>query len=186
MAGIGFELRRFLEKDSYLGLLQAYGCAALISSGPWVLSIFGVVAIGIFSIGLDEEVATVTAFLISVTYLIAISIILGGWLQLMFTRYISDRLFDELKEEVLPNLLGALLITTLSSLLIAAVLWPLFLDTSLGYRLVMLCNLVILSNIWILVVMLSGLRTYNLILGSFFVGYGLSVLSALFFKRLRC
>jgi uncharacterized membrane protein len=179
MAGIGFELRRFLKKDSYLGLLQAYGCAALISSGPWVLSIFGVVAIGAFSIGLDADVSVVTAFLISVTYLIACSIILGGWLQLMFTRYISDRIFDKEEHVILPNLLGALLITTLGSLLISAIVWPLFLETSLAYRLIMVCNLVILSNIWILVVMLSGLRNYNLILGSFFVGYGVSVFSAI-------
>lgn len=182
MAGIGFELRRFLKKDSYLGLLQAYGCAALISSGPWVLSIFGVVAIGAFSIGMDAEVEIVTAFLISVTYLIAVSIILGGWLQLMFTRYISDRLFDEEKEVVLPNLLGALLVTTVGSLLIGALVWPLFSETSLMYRLIMLSNLVILSNIWILVVMLSGLRNYNLILGSFFIGYGASIAFAISFR----
>lgn len=182
MAGIGFELRRFLKKDSYLGLLQAYGCAALISSDPWVLSIIGVVAIGIFSIGLEEKVETVTAFLISVTYLIACSIILGGWLQLMFTRYISDRLFDKLEEEILPNLLGALLVTTAGSLLIAGIFWPLFSDTSLAYRLIMVSNLMILSNIWILVVMLSGLRNYNLILGSFILGYGLSVIFALILR----
>lgn len=182
MAGIGFELRRFLKKDSYLGLLQAYGCAALISSGPWVLSIFGVVAIGMFSIGLNAEVKIVTAFLISVTYLIACSIIFGGWLQLMFTRYISDRIFDEQKEVILPNLLGALLVTTLGSLLISVLLWPLFSGTSLAYRLIMLSNLVILSNIWILVVMLSGLRNYNLILGSFAVGYGISIVFAIFLR----
>ena len=182
MAGIGFELRRFLKKDNYLGLFQAYGCAALISSGPWILSIFGVVAIGMFSIELNTKVKIVTAFLISVTYLIACSIIFCGWLQLMFTRYISDRIFDERKDVILPNLLGALLVTTLSSLLIAAFLWPFFLGTSLAYRLIMLSNLVILSNIWILVAMLSGLRNYNLILASFIMGYGTSVVFAILLR----
>jgi uncharacterized membrane protein len=182
MAGIGFELRRFLKKGSYLGIIQAYGLAALISSGPWILSIFGVVVIGIFSINLDSNVQTVTAFLISVTYLIACSIILGGWLQLMFTRYISDRLFENRQSEVLPNLLGALLITTLGSLLISAILWPLFSETTLAYRLIMLANMVILSNIWLLVVMLSGLRNYTLILGSFAAGYGISITSALLLR----
>ncbi|TAN73700.1 MAG: hypothetical protein EPN14_09695, partial [Gallionella sp.] len=39
MAGIGFELRKLLKKQSYSGLLQAYVYAGIISSGPWILSI---------------------------------------------------------------------------------------------------------------------------------------------------
>jgi len=49
MAGIGFEIRRILEKDTLFSLLEAYGFAGLISSGPWVLSILGVMMIGILS-----------------------------------------------------------------------------------------------------------------------------------------
>ncbi|MCK5830730.1 MAG: exopolysaccharide Pel transporter PelG [Methylococcales bacterium] len=183
MAGIGFELRKFLQKDSFLGFFQAYGYAGIINSGPWVLSILGVVSIGILSISLNTDVRLVTAFLISVTYLIACSIILGGWLQLMFTRFVSDLLFADQKEDVLPNLMGALLITTMTSLLVSSLFWPLFIDTSLGYRLIMLSNLMVLSNIWILVVMLSGLRSYKLILGTFFVGYSLSILVALLLRN---
>jgi uncharacterized membrane protein len=179
MAGIGFELRKFLDKDSYLGLFQAYGYAGLINSGPWVLSIIGVVTIGMLSAGLHTEAGQVTAFLITVTYLIACSIIFGGWLQLMLARFVSDRLYAKQNDKVLPNLIGALLVTMITSVAISVLLWPLFKDTSLGYRLLMICNLTILSNIWILVVMLSGLRSYNLILGSFAAGYGLSVLAAL-------
>ena len=46
MAGIGFELRKLMRRDSFWGLLRAYGYAGLISSGPWVLSILGVMGIG--------------------------------------------------------------------------------------------------------------------------------------------
>ena len=50
MAGIGFELRRMLRKDTLLGLVQAYAYASVIGSGPWVLSIVGILLIGIFII----------------------------------------------------------------------------------------------------------------------------------------
>ena len=50
VAGIGFELRKLMRRDSFWGLLRAYGYAGLISSGPWVLSILGVMGIGIFSV----------------------------------------------------------------------------------------------------------------------------------------
>ena len=41
MAGIGFELRKILNRDSYFALVRAYAYAGLISSGPWILSILG-------------------------------------------------------------------------------------------------------------------------------------------------
>ena len=45
MAGIGFELRKLLKKQTYGGLIQAYAFAGVISSGPWVLSIIGIMLI---------------------------------------------------------------------------------------------------------------------------------------------
>ena len=81
----------------------ADGYAGLISSGPWVLSILGVMGIGIFSVNRVASVA-VRQFLVSVTYLMAASLILTGFLQLMFTRFIADRLFAKEDEAVLPNL----------------------------------------------------------------------------------
>jgi uncharacterized membrane protein len=49
MAGIGFELRKLLKRDSLLGLMQAYTYAGIIGSGPWVLSIVGILIIGLLS-----------------------------------------------------------------------------------------------------------------------------------------
>ena len=49
MAGIGFELRKILSRDSYTATLRAYVYAGLISSGPWVLSIISVMLIGAMS-----------------------------------------------------------------------------------------------------------------------------------------
>ncbi|MFK5949186.1 MAG: exopolysaccharide Pel transporter PelG [Methylococcales bacterium] len=182
MAGIGFELRKLLRKDSFLGLIQAYGYAGIISSGPWVLSILGVMAVGILSAGLNTQADIVISFLISITYLMACSIITGGWLQLMLTRYISDLIFAKKTVEILPNLLGALVVTTLTSFFIGLLFWPLFLQESLAYRLLMLSSLIVLSNIWILVVMLSGLRSYHKVLSTFFIGYSLTILFALLLR----
>ena len=182
MAGIGFELRKLLNKNSLFGLLRAYGYAGIISSGPWVLSILGIMAVGILSVNLKTQSDVVLSFLISITYLMAFSIIFGGWVQLMLTRFISDLIYAKKQQEIIPNLLGALIVTTVSSLVVALLCWPLFLDQSLGYRLLMLSNLVLLSNIWVLVVMLSGLRSYKKVLGAFVIGYGLTIGFSLLFR----
>ncbi|PFN89322.1 histidine kinase, partial [Bacillus sp. AFS076308] len=54
-------------------------------------------------------------FLVTVTYLMATSLILTGGLQLFFTRFVSDRLFEHKYDQILPNLLGVLLLVTLGA-----------------------------------------------------------------------
>ena len=115
MAGIGFELRKLLRKESYLGLFQAYAYAGVISSGPWILSIIGVQLIGLFSLSVVIPQIAVQQFQVSVTYLLAFSLILTGPLQLAFTRYVADRLFEKRDDMIVPNFMGAQLITALVS-----------------------------------------------------------------------
>ncbi len=182
MAGIGFELRKLLNKKSLFGLLQAYGYAGIISSGPWVLSILGIMAIGIVSVNLQTQSDVVLSFLISITYLMAFSIIIGGWLQLMLTRFVSDLIYAKKQQEIISNLLGALIVTSITSLIVALISWPLFPEQSLAYKLLMLSSLVLLSNIWILVVMLSGIRAYKKVIAAFFMGYGLTITFSLLLR----
>jgi hypothetical protein len=94
MAGIGFELRHLLRKNTLTSLLQAYAYAGVIGSGPWVFSIIGILLVGVFSLSVVAPPLLVTQFQTSVTYLVACSLILTGAAQLMFTRFISDRLFS--------------------------------------------------------------------------------------------
>lgn len=184
MAGIGFELRKILKRDSYLSLLHAYAYAGLISSGPWVLSILGVLLIGVLSFGYLTPDAAISQFQVSVTYLIAVSLILTGLLQLGFTRYVADRLFEKSDSRVLPNLSGALFVTTLASGLLATLLLLLlFPEQSVLYRILMLGSFVALCNIWIVTIFLSGVKSYRTILWSFALGYGTTVVGALALRQ---
>ena len=76
MAGIGFELRKILSRDSYTATLRAYLYAGLISSGPWVLSIVSVMLIGVLSLGVVVPDVLVRQFLITVTYLMGTATVL--------------------------------------------------------------------------------------------------------------
>ncbi|HEY0708186.1 MAG TPA: exopolysaccharide Pel transporter PelG, partial [Polyangia bacterium] len=179
MAGIGFELRKLLQRDSFWGLLRAYGYAGVISSGPWVLSILGVMGIGIFSAH-RVNTESVRQFLVTVTYLMAGSLILTGFLQLMFTRFIADRLFDEDEGAVIPNLFGALVLTTsVAGFFSSIVAFTSFPNEQLGFRAFFVAGFVTLCDLWVVVVLLSGLKAYRSVLGAFFIGYGTSVGGAL-------
>ena len=185
MAGIGFELRKLLRKDSYFGLLRAYGYAGIISSGPWVLSILVIMAIGLLALGLlPDRSDQIWQFLVSVTYLVAASLCLSGLAQLIFTRFVADRLFEQKHGIILPNLLGLL---TVMNLLAAAVgltvLLTLFGGTPLLYQVEMFVGFVLLTNIWCITVFITGMKAYRQVLWAFFIGYSVTFILGMALRR---
>jgi len=183
MAGIGFELRKYLDDDSFTGTMKAYGFAGLISAGPWVLSILGVMLIGIVAVSQKVGGIEVKQFTTSVTWIMGASLTLTGLLQLVFTRFVADRLFEGKDHIVNPNLFGAIMLTTVGSLLVGVVLAFTIFAESFAYEALMVANFVTLSNVWIVVIFVAGLKRFKLILVAFAVGYGSTVvLSAVFMK----
>src|SRR4051812_17151315 len=182
MAGIGFELRKLLETKSFLGMLRAYGYAGAISSGPWLLSISSVLAIGILGRDSGDAARDMVRFQISVTYLIATTLILTGGLQLALSRFVADRLFEKKPYLVLPNLLGAITLTSILSGIIGTLLVAILFHEALPYRVLMVATFVTLSNIWIVVVVLSSLKAYRQILISFVIGSGVVIGAALLLR----
>lgn len=185
MAGIGFELRKLLKKDSYTGLLQAYAYAGIISSGPWILSIIGILVIGLFSASMVTPSSQITQFQVSVTYIMVSSLVLTGGVQLAFTRFIADRLFEKKVAMVMPNFNGLMLITMIvSGGLGIPVVLTLFPQQSDGYRILLLAGFVIMCCIWIATLFLSGMKHYKEIVGLFALGYAITVISALALRPL--
>ncbi|WP_417543302.1 exopolysaccharide Pel transporter PelG [Marinobacter sp.] len=184
MAGIGFELRRILKRDNLSSLFGAYGLASIISSGPWVLSVLGVMLIGIVSLSLSVRDIEIIQFLVSVTYLMAISLTLSGLFQHVFTRWVADRLYEKRNDLILPSLMGVLWLSTLLALAggLPAILF-LLPDTSVLYKLLMLANFVVLCNVWPVTIFLSGMKSYGLIVALFAVSYTTAIIASLLLAR---
>jgi len=184
MAGIGFELRRILDRDSYAATLQAYVYAGLISAGPWVLSILSVLIVGILSLNVVVPETDVVQFLVSITYLMAVSLTLTGGLQLIFTRFVSDRLFDEDDDMLTPNLFGILASITVIALVGGGLFsWAYFPLEGTLYKALFVGNFVVLSNLWMVVIFLSGMKAYNRILVIMFLGYLTMVIASVVLRH---
>jgi uncharacterized membrane protein len=185
MAGIGFELRKLLKKQTYSGLLQAYAFAGIISSGPWVLSIIGIMLIGMFSLGAISPKEAISQFQVTVTYLFLMSLIGTGIVQLSFTRFVADRTFEKNEALILPNFNGLILVaigvSIALSLPFVAFLFP---QQTVLYRMLFVMGLAIMSAIWISTVFLTGLKHYRAIVLIFFLGYGATLILALAFRPL--
>jgi len=180
VAGIGFELRKLLKSDTYSGLLQAYLYAGVISSGSWVLSIIGVLIIGFMSLSVVVPEFLVTQFQVSVTYIMVGSLVLTGLIQLAFTRFIADRMFEERYEVVMPNFNGLLLLVMVTSGGLGVLALFLFFNgVGAAYKLLLLCGFVAMCCIWVTTLALSGMKYYKTIVAMYGAGYAISVLAAL-------
>ncbi len=180
MAGIGFELRKILKKNTLFSYLEAYGLAAVIGSGPWALSIIALLLIGIVSIGRIFPTDLIIQFLVMVTYLMAASLILSGFFQLMLTRFISDLIFQQRANDIVPNLVGCMLV--MSSLTFTAGFGiSLITELEQSIEITMISGLVVLSNLWIIIVFLSGMKQYYKIIFTLAAGYTIMVGGSLLF-----
>lgn len=184
MAGIGFELRKILRRDSLTSTLSAYLYAGIISAGPLILSICGILLIGLMSLSMVRPPSQIAQFQVSVTYLIAVSLIVTGAVQLSFTRYMSDRLYERRSDQVLPGYTAVTLVTTLVTGVMGLILaLTVFRHEPVAYRLLMLLGFVIISNIWIGVIFLASIKQYRAIILSFFIGYAVTVIAAVSLGR---
>lgn len=182
MAGIGFQLRRTLEPGTFAGIFKAYGYAALISSGPWVLSILSLAVLGLI-LGAQGLESDFNLFYVSVTHVYAFSLILTGPVQLILTRYAADRDYLKEPEKVFPAFLSALAITVIGAGILGMIVFLFFVPAGLVFQLSGAFLFVVTSGIWIAAVFLSSLKDYNGILMNFAIGYGTSFSLAWFLGR---
>jgi len=92
MAGIGFKLQKLLSGDDYTSGLKAFGFSALITSGPFLITIALIVFVNYFSY--DNLTDRGIAYLQSlITYCYAFSLLTVGFSYLVLTRYVADEYY---------------------------------------------------------------------------------------------
>ncbi|TVM19248.1 hypothetical protein DPQ33_02495 [Oceanidesulfovibrio indonesiensis] len=180
MAGIGFELRKMLEKDSYFHDLVAFSYAALLSSGPWVLSILCLAVLGFYrttGLTLSEH----EVFRSTVIYTYAFSLIFTGVSQLVVTRYLADQLYVKEHRYTMRTLCTSACLTLVVGAPVA-VLFYLPFQLSALYKFFAVLAFLVVCLIWLAMVFLSVIKDYNSIALGFFVGSACSVAGAMYLK----
>lgn len=74
--------------------------------------------------------------------------------------------------------MGVLLLVTLAAGLLSAILLATLFDEPFAYRLLVMANFVVLCNLWLVIIFLSGMKAYKRILLVMFIGYALMVACA--------
>jgi uncharacterized membrane protein len=184
MAGIGFEIKKILKEKTILSLIKSYSYAGMISSGPWLISMISIFIAGFITYNLFNDTKLVIEFTILITYLIALSLIITSFLQLSFTRYLADKIFEKEIQKVFPNTIGAVFVS-----IVAGAVFIIPWSISIYHEKNLLCaflffiNFIIYCGIWIVNIVLSGLKNYKAIIFSFFVSYTVIVVLILLFAK---
>ncbi|MDP9427130.1 MAG: exopolysaccharide Pel transporter PelG [Actinomycetota bacterium] len=177
MAGIGFELRQAIREGSYLSGLRGYLYAAVISSGPWLLSVVALSLLGLISTSFLSQQAS-TLFAATITHTFAVSLITTGLIQMGVTRYLADQLYLKKMDSIAPTFVAVMLLSSGIQFVLANVLLA-FTDLSLSFRLMATALYVAVSGIWMAMIFLSAARDYLSIVLCFAVGYLVSFTAAL-------
>jgi uncharacterized membrane protein len=181
MAGIGFELRRILAEDTYTSMVKGFLYSTVISAGPWLMSVLCLAGLGIYSIaflGFEER----QTFSSTVVYMFAGSLVGTGLIQMVITRYLSDRLYHGEREALTESFVPVILVTCLIQIPLAVgVLWgaPL----SPAFKVSAGVGFLIISLIWQAMIFLSASRDYVSIVLAFLVGAAISVVGGLLWGR---
>lgn len=180
MVDLTFFLRGVRDRNRVDGRLHAYGFASVLAGGAWVLALVGVLLIGALRLPNGLPLALATQFQVCAIYLIAVSLILSGPLQLHVVRFAADRLAEGRGQALLPGLRAVGLVATVMAGVfgLACVLWA-FPQQSALYRALMLAGFVLMCHVWIAVTFLSGMKRYRSIACAFVAGYAVAVLAAL-------
>ena len=183
MAGIGFELRKILKEDRLLSLAKVYGYSAILSSGPWVISIIAILLVGFVSLASYGPGSDVYRFQVVITYAIALasSLIITGLVQLPFTRYIADLIFNHREDEILPSFFGAIFLAWILGLpfIVPFYVW-MFEGQSLVFILGTVATFLVLCAVWIASILAASLKYYKGVVWSYFISYTLIVIASIF------
>ena len=179
MAGIGFELKRVIDKGGIGGFLKAALSGIMIVAGPWILSILSIYLTRWVTVYWAAEGRAVFTSVIVYSY--AFSLILFGGFHFIYTRILADLLYRK-KWMMTGSVFVLFMFIILVITLFLGSLLGFFSSFGMGeYRLLYIVSVVLffvsINLIWIVMLFISMLQWYGKILliylGGMICGIGL-------------
>ncbi|MCR5405714.1 MAG: exopolysaccharide Pel transporter PelG, partial [Lachnospiraceae bacterium] len=106
MAGIGFSLKKLFKQKGILNLCKAYGYSGIVTIGPMLLGIVLLVGMSFVArmAGLSDHDRELLNCML--TYSLLVSLLVTNWFNMVVTRFVSDMLYEDMDEKVMPSFLG--------------------------------------------------------------------------------
>ncbi len=178
MAGIGFSLKKLFDKKGLAALCRAYGYAGIICAGPMILGVILLVGMALVAMlaGMSQHDRELMNCML--TYSLLVSLSVTSWFNMVTTRYVSDMLYEEKMDKIMPSFYGSAGIM----LVVGGLGYGIFLHFSgvpLSYQLACLWFSLILIVVWMEMVYLTALKDYKGIVLAFAISLMTGFLLAL-------
>jgi len=174
VAGIGFRLQHLLRTGTYRGLVAAYGYAAFITAGPWLLSICAIYILSLAAAGCDIGRGEALLFRTIVVYTYAGTLILTGLIQMATTRHIADRLYVNDVLSIAPCYQWMMIFVSIASGLLAGIFYATS-GKNMATTLASIALFQLVAINWLGMVFLSAAQDYLAIGCAYLIGLALSV-----------
>lgn len=168
MAGIGFELRRILHRDTFGAQIQAYFLGMVVVLGPFLCSASALIALSAFSVQY-ADLDTRQIFTGTVVYVFGGSLIVTGLIQIVLSRFIADKIYRGEHDTIIASFFPVLLIT--SALLLATGI-PVVASFGVSHvvKILMLSLYLAVGCLWITVIFVDTTQGYKSIVAIFLFG----------------
>jgi uncharacterized membrane protein len=176
MAGIGFELKKVVRRGDLSSYLQVALSGAMVVAGPWLVTIAAIGLIQSFMYTAVRE--NPELFLVSIVYTYTGSLLVFGGPHYLFSRIISDFLYEKKEGACLYYLFWFSCVIGALSVLIGAgalVLPVSGLERPLVFRLSLGALFVSVSLHWVFLVYVSLLKRYGMVFLAYGSGMALSL-----------
>jgi uncharacterized membrane protein len=178
MAGIGFRLRRLTLDNRSGGCVQAHIYGALISTGPWLLSICGLGAISVIGRRImGSAVDEVFPAIIGYTY--TGTLITVGIGSIVVARYLADLLYAGQSVLVLGTYRYVIGMTALVHVVLAAGVYAVAPGLTVDVRLAATVFAGVVACTWMAIIFAGAAEDYNGVIVAFLLGNTLAVLASL-------
>jgi polysaccharide biosynthesis protein PelG len=169
MAGASLSLRSLAPRDDVSGMLLNYAQAAMITSGPWLMTVAAVAAVSL--LGLDYvDLNKMAVFRSILIYNFAFSLVLSGPILLVGTRFLANSLYSGTISNGRSILIATLALVYGVGALAAIPFYGLATDLAPAVRIAAIGNYFVVSGIWVGGVFQIKQRDVQIVTGAFSIG----------------
>src|SRR6185295_6432042 len=148
----------------------------VIAAGPCLAAVLGIWFISATVSELEGK-TTIAAFRAVIIYSFALSFVVTAPIALVSARLISDKLHDQEVSVVPAIMLAAFGLTTLSTIIAAALLFGVALDLETAADVAAVANCALIALVWVACLFSSVTRDYTAVTGFFALGMLVAVVA---------
>jgi uncharacterized membrane protein len=177
VAGIGFELRRILKRETFGAWAHAYLFGAVIVLGPFLCSVLSLAGISTFSHGL-VSLDVQRVFTGAAVTVFGGSLVVTGAVQVVLTRHLADLVYRGAYAELIGCLFPALALSS-ACLTVTALPFLAGAPLALTVKVLLWSLLMCVGALWIVVIFVTASEGHRAVVAVFLVGSLLSFGAAL-------